>query len=150
MDVRILLLSKAKIGGVWHQPGDELTVDHLLAAELEDAGALNGPPWVDADDASGLPGFDEAVATAAREIANAEVEAAVLAAMDEFEAEKKALRARIDEAESEVRSLQARNFELEAQIADLQSADTKAATEPEQDGSDPVAPRARRAAAKKG
>lgn len=123
MDVQIHLSRRAKIDGVWRQPGDQLQVDAVIAAQLEDAGALSQPPRLDTDSVTGLPGFDEAVAAAARDIANTEVEAAVVSAMGEFNAEKAALRARIQEAEAEMRSLQARNHELEAEIAELKNPD---------------------------
>lgn len=125
MDVLVTLSGRAKIGGKWRQPGETLTVDHITAGQLEDAGALSQPPRLDTEAVTGLPGFDEAVAAAARDIANAEVEAAVVAAMAEFDAEKAALRARAEEAETEMRSLQARNHELEAEIAELKDRDAQ-------------------------
>lgn len=119
MGVPVKLASRAKIGGRWREPGETLWVTPDDADDLKKAGAISGAPRVDSDTASGLPGFDEAVAAAARDLADSAVEEAVGAAMREFEGEKNALIARATEAETQRDQLQARVLELQDRLAAL-------------------------------
>lgn len=113
----VRLTGSAKIEGQWRKPGEDVAVTADLARELDAAGLIVEDGGLSAAEiATGAPGFDEAVEAAARDIANAEIEAAVLAAMGEFEGEKNALIARAVEAEALRDLLQERVLELQAQI----------------------------------
>lgn len=121
--ISVRLTGPAKIEGQWRKPGEDVSVTVELARQLDAAGVIAEDHALAAEEiASGVPGFDEAVAAAARDIANAEIEAAVVAAMGEFEDEKNALIARAVEAEAQRDLLADRVLELQAQIPDADQA----------------------------
>lgn len=136
-EVMVRLSGPAKIGSKWRKAGDEIPVDPETAKQLRKSGLLDLEAPDLSDLATGMPGFDEAVGAAARDIARETVAAAVEKAMAEHRSDLAAARARAEEAEAEVRSLQARNNELELHVAELTAAATDASAKTGASDADP-------------
>lgn len=120
--ISVCLTGPAKIDGRWRKPGEDVAVTTDMVRELAAAGVI---PAADADAvadlASGMPGFDEAVRAAAKELAVDAVEAATA----ELVAVRDAALARATEAEAQRDLLQARVTELQAEVAALQRQNTE-------------------------
>ncbi|WP_347268175.1 hypothetical protein [Paracoccus sp. (in: a-proteobacteria)] len=138
--ISVQLTGPAKIGGKWCKPGDHVEVAPEIARELATAGAVaKGVENVFAevapgDLASGMPGFDEAVAEQAKLLADAAVAAAVENAMTELTADRDAARTRAADAEAEVSRQYSQIMALEAEIAELKTALAELAPATTQDG----------------
>lgn len=150
--VSVTLSGPAKVAGRWRRSGDVVEVSHTILRDLRAAGAVDGDDAMVADLASGLPGFDQAVAAQAQLVAEAIVDAAVGAALSEVVSERDNAIARASNAEATIGRQDTRIYELEARISELEE-QIAAAAPPPGDG-DPASQAAKPApksgAAKKG
>lgn len=117
MSVR--LAEPVKLGGSWHKPGDVVEVTPDMANFLRNHGGLSEDQGDLGEIATGMPGFDEAVAQTAQALAEAGIEAAVDVAMAKANEVMAAVEARAAEAEAQRDLLQDRVLELQAEIEQL-------------------------------
>lgn len=149
--VSVTFSAPTKVDGTARYPGDSAPVTISTAAQLEEMGVIE-PIALGvsvAELAPGAPGFDEAVATAAKALAEQVIDSALEAAVASLEAERNAAAARAIEAEAQRDLLQARVLELQAQLAATTSP-TGETAENEAEDPPPAAPKKAAAARKKG
>ncbi|MDP5307920.1 hypothetical protein [Paracoccus spongiarum] len=114
--ISVVIAEPVKTEGKWYRPGDTAIVGPDTAAQLARDGCLAEGPG---EGATGLPGFDEAVAATAKAIAEEMVGAAVDEAFKDHEAALNEARAAATEAGLQRDQLQARVQELQSQIEGL-------------------------------
>lgn len=121
--ISVVIAEPVKAEGRWYKPGETATVAPETAAQLGRDGCLAAGTG---EAATGLPGFDEAVAASAQAIAEAIVGATVDEAFKGHEAQLRAAQAAAVEAGLQRDQLQARVLELQGQVEGL-SGDRNAA-----------------------
>lgn len=120
--IKVRIIAPVKLGPRWLRPGDEPEVTADDRALLEAAGAVARDPDTTQVALTGAPlraftqaEFEAATAAAAKMLAEAMIEAALIEVTAAFEGEKAALLARAVEAEAQRDMLQDRVLELQEQ-----------------------------------
>lgn len=117
--ITVTVTAPVMVGTGHHGPGARVDVTMAEAAQLEAMGVI--APIAEGvsvtDLAPGAPGFDEAVASVAKALAETMVDAAIAASIAPLEAKKNAALARAVEAEAQRDLLLDRVLDLQAQLA---------------------------------